>query len=222
MNSVLKAIAVDDEPMALSVVHALCKTVPFVDLVASYHNPMEAMEALGKQKIDLLFLDIRMPDISGIDFLQRLEHPPLTIFTTAYSEHAVQSFELDAIDYLLKPFSADRFAKACAKAAEIHELRSQVLQQRFITVKSGYEQIKVPLHELLFVQSAGNYVQFVLPTRKILSRLTMSEAAALLPAGEFVRIHRSYIVSRARITRQDRAAVHIGEHSLPIGSGFCA
>jgi DNA-binding LytR/AlgR family response regulator len=220
MKQVLNAIAVDDEPLALTVVQSLCKMVPYVNLVGSYHHPQEAMEALGRQKTDLLFLDIRMPDLSGIEFLQQLKNPPLTIFTTAHSEHAVQSFELDAIDYLLKPFSAERFAKACAKALEMHVLRLQIAAQRFITVKSGYEQIKLPLQDLLFVQSAGNYVQFVLSTHKIVSRLTMSEAAALLPAQEFQRIHRSYIVSRTKITRQDRTNLYIGNYTLPIGGGY--
>src|SRR6478672_3375164 len=119
----LNAIAIDDEPIALDVVKNLAAKIPFINLKASFTNAFEAADFLRKEKIDLIFLDIKMPDISGIDFLRSIPNPPMVIFTTAYSEHAVQSFELDAIDYLLKPFSLARFIKACNKANEIYTLR---------------------------------------------------------------------------------------------------
>src|ERR1700745_906871 len=121
----LHAIAIDDEPIALEVIKNLSSKIPFIALDAVFTNAFEALEFLHKEKIDLIFLDIKMPDISGIDFLQSIPNPPMVIFTTAYSEHAVQSFELDAIDYLLKPFSLTRFLKACNKAQEQFELRQQ-------------------------------------------------------------------------------------------------
>src|SRR5882762_9681116 len=119
----MKAIAIDDEPVALEVIKNLSAKIPFVELTEVFTNAFEAIPILQKENIDLLFLDIRMPDISGIDFLQSIPNPPMVIFTTAYSEHAVQSFELDAIDYLLKPFSQSRFLKACNKANEQYELK---------------------------------------------------------------------------------------------------
>jgi DNA-binding LytR/AlgR family response regulator len=165
-----------------------------------------------------------MPDISGMDLMRSLSHPPMVIFTTAYSEHAVQSFELDAIDYLLKPFSPARFLKACHKAHELHTLKQQHANSHsapdHIFIKSGYGQIRIDLGDILYVQSTGNYMQFVLRDEKILSRLTMNEAEELLPAGSFVRIHRSYLVARSKVSRIERGSVWIKDKELPIGAGY--
>src|SRR5450755_3139021 len=182
----LKAIAIDDEPIALEVIKNLSAKISFIELADCFTNAFTALDFLQKEKIDLIFLDIKMPDISGIDFLKSILNPPMIIFTTAYSEHAVQSFELDAIDYLLKPFSLSRFLKACNKANEQYELKKkssdQIPADNSIFIKSGYEQIRVALSDIWYAESNGNYMQFVLADKKILSRLTMSEAEALLPA----------------------------------------
>jgi DNA-binding LytR/AlgR family response regulator len=222
----LKAIAVDDEPIALDVVKALAGKVGFLELVGVYTDAYEAMKCLQQEKIDLLFLDIKMPDISGIEFLRSIPHPPMVIFTTAYSEHAVQSFELDAIDYLLKPFSQSRFLKACSKAFELYELKrksggpamSAAADQLFI--KSGYGQTRVKLDDILYLQSTGNYMQFVLREEKLLSRLTMSEAEALLPPPAFIRIHRSFLVASGKVERIERDTLWVAGRELPIGAGY--
>ena len=220
----LKAIVIDDEPMALEVIKGLTEKVTFVELARYFTNSFEAMGFLQTNKIDLIFLDIKMPDISGIDFLKSIHNPPMVIFTTAYSEHAVESFELDAIDYLLKPFSLTRFLKACNKAYEQYELRrnkndsSSGLSSVFI--KSGYEQIRVELKDILYAESSGNYVQFVLENKKIASRLTMSEAEALLPATDFIRVHRSYIVSKKHIQKLDKKNIWIQQKEIPIGTAY--
>jgi DNA-binding LytR/AlgR family response regulator len=222
----LKAIAIDDEPIALDVVKALAAKVGFLELVGTYTDAYEAMRRLQEEKIDLLFLDIKMPDISGIEFLRSIPHPPMVIFTTAYSEHAVQSFELDAIDYLLKPFSQSRFLKACNKAFELYELKRKnggsmgSAAPGQIFVKSGYGQVRVRLEDILYLQSTGNYMQFVLTDEKILSRLTMTEAEALLPPPAFVRIHRSFLVASGKVERVERDAVWVAGRELPIGAGF--
>lgn len=220
----LKAVAIDDEPMALEVIKSLSGKIPFLQLQACFTNAFEAMSYLKKGDIDLLFLDIKMPDISGMDLLRNLSHPPMVIFTTAYSEHAVQSFELDAIDYLLKPFSPARFLKACHKAYELYTLKKQNTGSHpapdHIFIKSGYGQIRVDLGDILYVQSTGNYMQFVLPEEKILSRLTMNEVEELLPTGLFVRIHRSYLVATAKVSRIGRGSVWIKDKELPIGAGY--
>lgn len=222
----MTAIAIDDEPVALSVIAAHAEKVPFMELKRTFTNAFEAMDYLRREKIDLLFLDIKMPDISGLDFLSGLHEPPMTIFTTAYSEHAVQSFELDAIDYLLKPFSLARFLKACNKAHSLLVLKQEKQPsaaqqpQDYIFVKSGYEQCKVAFHDIHYVESAGNYVQFVLGDRKLLSRLSMQDALDLLPAGQFTRVHRSYIVANARVDRIDRNSVYVGNTDIPIGAAF--
>jgi len=220
----LKAIAIDDEPIALEVIKNLSAKIPFIELSVCFTNAYEAAEYLRKEKVDLLFLDIKMPDISGIEFLKSLSHPPMVVFTTAYSEHAVQSFELDALDYLLKPFSQARFLKACHKAYEFHALKMNGKAPSpapgYIFVKSGYGQIRLDLGDILYVQSTGNYMQFVLTGEKILSRLTMNEVEALLPASAFARIHRSYIVSKAKVNRIERGSVWIKDKELPVGAGY--
>jgi DNA-binding LytR/AlgR family response regulator len=219
----LKAIAIDDEPIALDVVKALAGKVGFLDLVGVYTDAYEAMKRLQQEKIDLLFLDIKMPDISGIELLRSIPSPPMVIFTTAYSEHAVQSFELDAIDYLLKPFSQSRFLKACNKAFELYQLKhgaAPAAPPGHLFIKSGYGQVRVRLDDILYLQSTGNYMQFVLRDEKVLSRLTMSEAEALLPPPAFVRIHRSYLVASGKVERIERDTVWVAGRELPIGAGY--
>jgi DNA-binding LytR/AlgR family response regulator len=219
----LKAIAIDDEPIALEVIKSLAEHVVFVEIDACFTNSFKAIEHLQFHKIDLIFLDIKMPTISGIDFLRSIPNPPMVIFTTAYSEHAVQSFELDAIDYLLKPFSLPRFLKACNKAHEQYELRKnsgQPATGQSVFIKSGYEQVRVNLTDILYAESVGNYVQFILADRSVVSRLTMTEAEELLPAEDFIRIHRSFFISVRHISKTDRKTVWIGKKQLSVGAAY--
>jgi two-component system LytT family response regulator len=219
--TMMKAIAIDDEPIALEIIKALAAKIGFLQIVGVYTDAFEAMKRLQQDRIDLVFLDIKMPDISGIEFIRSIQHPPMVIFTTAYSEHAVQSFELDAIDYLLKPFSQARFLKACNKAYSLYELkRGTTAGPDHIFIKVGYGQVRVRLSDILYVQSTGNYMQFILPEEKLLSRLTMQEAEALLPSPAFVRIHRSYVVASGKVDRVERDSIKIGDRELPIGAGY--
>lgn len=217
----LKAIALDDEPIALDVLKSLTEKVTFVEMAGYFTHAAEARAFLDKHPVDVLFLDIQMPDLSGIAFLKKLPNPPMVIFTTAYSEHAVEGFELDAIDYLLKPFSLTRFLKACNKAYAHHALLHQNKSPlSAVYIKSGYEQIRIEWQAILWVESAGNYVVFVLKNRKVASRLTMGEAEALLPASDFVRVHRSYIVAKKHVQKMDKKNVWVGETELPIGPAY--
>jgi DNA-binding LytR/AlgR family response regulator len=218
----LRAIAIDDEPMALEVIKALAEKVPFLTVQGFFTNAFEGIAYLQKNETDLIFLDIKMPDISGTELVKTLKQPPMVIFTTAYSEHAVQSFELDAIDYLLKPFSLVRFLKACNKANEHLELKrssaSALPKTKSVFIKSGYDQIRLDLDEIRYAESSGNYVQFVTDKQKVMSRLTMAEAEALLPPSDFIRIHRSFIVAKKRITKIERRSIWIEANELPVGS----
>ncbi|MES2457475.1 MAG: LytTR family DNA-binding domain-containing protein [Bacteroidota bacterium] len=218
------AIAIDDEPIALDVVKSHASKVPFVELTATFTNAFEAVTFLHGHKVDLLFLDIKMPDINGIDFLSSLNNPPMVIFTTAYSEHAVKSFELDAIDYLLKPFSLSRFLKACNKALELYTLRSKpdaTGQPGFIFLKDGYEQIKVELKDICYIEASGNYTQVHLVDNKMLStRVSLNEMLQLLPEKKFVRTHRAFIVAKDKISKYDRSQVWIDKHLIPIGATY--
>ena len=216
------AIAIDDEPIALDIVKSHAAKVPFLDLVETFTDAFLAISFLQHNKVDLIFLDIKMPDISGIDFLKSLSNPPMVIFTTAYTEHAVQSFELDAIDYLLKPFSLSRFLKACNKAQELYDLRNQKSEAkaRHIFIKDGYEQIKVALDEILYIEASGNYTQIQLQDKLVSSRITINDLAELLSKTDFIRCHRAFIVPKNKISKFDRSQIWIGNKIIPIGATY--
>jgi two-component system LytT family response regulator len=215
----LKAIAIDDEPIALDVIRTLAEQVPFLQMEGYLGNPLKALTILQQGEIDLLFLDIKMPGLSGTEFLKSLSSPPMVVFTTAYSEHAVQSFELNAIDYLLKPFSMARFLQACNKAhAQLEWRRPKVQKPLFI--KSGYAQVRVEPKEIIYAESAGNYVKFVLQSGVLMSRLTMAQATELLSSKAFIQIHRSFIVGTSYVTKVDKHSVWLGNVELPIGAAY--
>lgn len=216
----MKAIAIDDEPIALEIVRSHSSKVPYLQLKAEFTDAFKAMAYLQKEPVDLIFLDIKMPDISGIDFFNSLSKKPLVIFTTAYSEHAVTSFELDAVDYLLKPFSLTRFIKACNKAAELFNYRNTAEPVDHFFIKTGLEQVKVQLDEILYLEAAGNYVTFALKDRNILSRSTFNEAVNLLPAQRFIRIHRSYLVAADKIDKIERHQVTVTDRKLPVSEAY--
>jgi DNA-binding LytR/AlgR family response regulator len=220
----MKAIAIDDEPMALEVVRSLSAKVPYLELVACFTDAFKALEYLQHEPVDLLFVDIKMPDITGLEFVTSLQRKPLVIFTTAYSEHAVTSFELDAIDYLLKPFSLARFVKACNKAQELYQLRNNGISaapaKDYLFLRIGYEQVKVYFDEILYMEAAGNYVTFVLEGKKLLSRMTIGELSEQLPTERFTRVHRSYIVAKEKIEKIERHQVCIKGNYVPVGASY--
>ncbi|MDB5014920.1 MAG: response regulator receiver [Daejeonella sp.] len=214
------AIAVDDEPIALDIVRSHAAKVPYLTLMAEFTDAFKAIDYINKEPVDIVFLDIKMPDISGIDFVKSLNVKPLVIFTTAYSEHAVNGFDLDAVDYLLKPFSLSRFIKACNKANELFQLRNKNVQNDYIFLKTGYEQVKVHFEEILYLEAAGNYVSFVLKNKSVLSRMTFNEIETLLPLGKFIRIHRSFLVAINQINRIERHQVHIQGITIPVAETY--
>lgn len=217
------AIALDDEPIALEVIRSHAEKVSYLDLKATFTNAFEAMDYLLHHPVDLVFLDIKMPDISGVEFFRSLNKRPLVIFTTAYSEHAVAGFELDAVDYLLKPFSIPRFLKACNKAREWLELiKKSDSKDDYLFVKTGYEQVRVLLEEVDYLEAKGNYVSFVCGNRQILSRMTIGECSNLLPERQFIRIHRSFIAAVAKIEKIERHQVTVSGVILPLGESYIA
>jgi DNA-binding LytR/AlgR family response regulator len=224
--NMLRAIAIDDEPFALEVVKNLLEEIPFIQLAACFNKAVEAIGFLQENEIQLIFLDIKMPGLSGIEFIRSLPKPPMVVFTTAYSEHAVQSFELDAIDYLLKPFSFSRLLKACNKAYEFQQMKGnskQIASEALpvIFIKSGFEQIKIDLADLRYAESVGNYMKLHLNEKPpLMSRLTTAEAEALLPANAFIRVHRSFIVAKEKITKVDKRSVWLKETEIPIGPSY--
>ncbi|RYY06869.1 MAG: response regulator transcription factor [Sphingobacteriaceae bacterium] len=214
------AIAIDDEPFALDIIRSHAAKVSFIELKETFINAFKAIAFMQQNKVDLIFLDIKMPDISGIDFLSSMSNPPLVIFTTAYSEHAVRSFELDAIDYLLKPFSLPRFLKACNKAYELYRLRNPINEpeETSIFIKDGSKQIKIQIIDITYIEAAGNYTKvFLTGNKSISTRATVGEMLMLLPQGRFIRTHRAYIVARDKISTYDRNYVVVGNKEIPIG-----
>ena len=216
------AIAIDDEPIALEVVKSHASKVPFIELKATFTNAFEAISFLQKNKTDLLFLDIKMPDISGIEFFKSLtNHPPMVIFTTAYSEYAIEGFDVAAVDYLLKPFSLARFLKACTKANELLALKAGNAIVDYIFLKDGYEQVKVMFDDILYIEAAGNYLNvFMQNNQKLVTRSTINDIAQLLPENLFTRIHRSYIVANNKVERYNKQSVFIGFAEIPIGNAY--
>lgn len=213
----LSAIAIDDESMALEVIKSHASKVPFLSLKAVFTNPIKGLEYLQQNPVDVLFLDIKMPDISGLEIAGLIPKDTMVIFTTAYSEHAVKSFELDALDYLLKPFSLSRFLKACQKAKDLKSLKNGNKDSIFI--KSGADQIRINLEDLLYCEASGNYVTFQISGDKILSRMTFSELEHLLPSS-FIKTHRSFIINSTKVTKIEKHQVELGHAKVPISNTY--
>jgi DNA-binding LytR/AlgR family response regulator len=217
----MTAIAIDDEPMALEVIKSHAAKVPFLELTACFTNAFEGIDYMQKHGTDLVFLDIKMPDITGIEISRSLPREVMIIFTTAYSEHAVEGFEVDAVDYLLKPFSLARFLKACSRAQELFLLKKGGSEPgSYLFLKDGYEQVKVMLEDILYIEAAGNYLNVFVESGRITTRQTLNDMEAILPRDKFIRIHRSYIVAKSKVTRFSRQSVYIREVELPVGNNY--
>lgn len=214
----IQAIAIDDENMALEVIKAHAAKVPFIELVDVFTDGVQGLEFIKANAVQLVFLDINMPDISGVDLAALLPKETIVIFTTAYSEYAVQGFELQATDYLLKPFSFSRFLKACQKAQEWLELQPES-ESKYIFVKTSEGQVKLRFDQLLCCEATGNYVTFHMYTEKIISRLTLAEIEKTLPSY-FLRTHRSYIVNTRLVDKAERHQLNLGSFKAPISSTF--
>ena len=211
----IEAIAIDDEPKALEVIQLLSEKVPFLTLKATFTDAFKAIPYLQQHHVDLLFLDIKMPDISGLEFLHSLPNKPKVIFTTAYSEYAVEAFDLDAVDYIMKPFSLARFSKACTKV-----LDSISGPPKYVFLKTGLEEEKVAYDDIHYVVSQGNYMEYHLTEGKKVVRQTLLDALQVLPNQSFYRIHRSYIISLEKIQKVSRTSVWVKGIEIPIGSSF--
>jgi DNA-binding LytR/AlgR family response regulator len=224
----MKCLIVDDEPLAQQVMEEFAGRVHFLEVVGKCSSATEAAEVLRNTPIDLIFLDIHMPRISGLDFINSLHNPPQFILVTAYSEYALQGFNVNATDYLMKPVPFDRFLRAVNKAYELHRLRSTAApgtpdpwSQRYMLVKSGYQTVKVVLGSILYIEGLKDYVKIHTEGRKpILSLLTMKGLVETLPQEGFMRIHKSYIISVGRITTLSRNQVMIGEKWIPVGENY--
>lgn len=214
----INAIAIDDEKMALEVIKAHASKVPFLHLNEVFLDALQALDYIKTNPVDLIFLDINMPDISGIDFAGLLPKDTLVVFTTAYSDFAVKGFELDALDYLLKPFNLPRFIKACQKAQEWLDLQPGK-EPEFTFIKTSEGQVRLVFEELLYSEASGNYVTFQLEKEKIMSRMTLAEVETLLPSF-FIRSHRSFLVNSKKVEKVEKHILHLGEKTVPVSLSY--
>ncbi len=214
----LKAIAIDDEPMALEVIKAHAQKVTFLDLQETFVSAMEALDFLKKNSTDLVFLDINMPDITGLDFSQLLPQNTAVIFTTAYSQYAVDAFNINALDYLLKPIDFSRFMKACQKAYE--NINQETPKVPYLFVKDGYDLVRISIENLLFVESEGNYLTFKESDKKTVTRMTMTEAIEMLPKTDFFRVHKSFMINLRHVKKIERHQVWVGAEAVPIAANY--
>lgn len=201
----IRCLIIDDEPLAQRVIEKYAQDLPSLEIVGKCNQAIEAMEIVHQEPIDLMFLDINMPRLSGIDFLKTMNHPPLVIITTAYAEYALEGYELDVVDYLMKPFSFERFVKAIHKVQdqlttrnfqeEKETPREKIPEEQFVFVKSGKKTFKVDYNDLLYIEALGDYVKIFTKERMIVSYLSMKHIESILPPARFPRIHKSYIIS---------------------------
>ena len=223
-------VIIDDEPAAIEVLEFHLNKMPSMALKASFRDPLEALDYLQNYKVDLIFLDINMPVLSGISLSKLLKNPPLIIFTTAYSEYALESYELKAVDYLLKPIEFDRLLQSVIKVKQLlnpakleltigpEKMNSNPEQTVFI--KSGSEFHQVSIKNIMYIESDGNYVTFHTAKRAILARYKISEVVKLLPNQFFIRVHRSYIVALKHIETVKKHCVIIHGKEIPISSNY--
>jgi DNA-binding LytR/AlgR family response regulator len=218
----IQCIAIDDEPLALEIIEAFCKKLPFLQLQKTFTDTSEAARYLRKFPVDLLFLDIQMPDMSGIEFYRRHASDKMVIFTTAFSEYAVEGFNLSAIDYLLKPITFSRFQQAAARAQEYYNYQHQAQPSEALSlfVRSEYSLVKIPLADILYIETLDDYLKIHVAGRKpVLTKMNLKAISEKL-SPDFVRVHRSYIVPMSRISSVRGKVIHMDSVEIPIGVKF--
>ena len=220
----INCIIIDDEPLARKGLREYISDVDFLHLAGEYDNALKAAEIIGKGEVQLLFLDIQMPKITGLDFMKTLQKPVPVIFTTAFPQFALDGFELNALDYLVKPISFDRFLKAALKAKEYYEVRQKNDTDNTATagahdhffIKADNKLVKISFNDILFVEALQNYVVVHTQERKHITYLTFKSVEEYLPSGQFIKVHKSFIVSASKIESIEGSDIRIGQHHIPI------
>lgn len=217
----IKAIALDDEPLALEILQSLCDTIDYIELKKTFTKSDEAFKYLKKYPVDLLFLDINMPSISGLDFYKKLPHKTMVIFTTAYSEFAVEGFTLSATDYLLKPISLSRFQQAVEKAYSQWKLQNQNIEQQYLFIRADYSLIKILFSDILYIEGLDDYVKIHIQNQKtVVARMTLKAILQKLPETEFIRVHRSFIIPISKISKIRNKIIYIDQAEIPISASY--
>ena len=223
----LRTIAIDDEPLALRLVSDYVSKTPFLELVGSFDNPLDAIDFLSSQSADLIFVDIQMPDLTGIEFARSLEDAPKIIFTTAYEKYALEGFKLNAIDYLLKPFSYEEFLKAAGKARKQVELEASVLptieaNNQFLFLKSEYKIRRINFNDILYIEGLKDYIKVYVSgeDKPVLSLNSIKSLEQKLPEEKFMRVHRSFIVNLDKIDTIERSRIIFGKVYIPVSDQY--
>ncbi len=219
----IRCMIVDDEPLALDILENYIQRVPNLQLVKRCKHALEAYDYLQRDSVDLIFLDIHMPELTGIDFIKSLSNRPLVVFTTAYSNYAMEGFNLDVLDYLLKPIAFDRFLKAVDKASRLLSSEpegNQENSEEFLFVKSDGKMVKVRYDDVLFVEGMKDYVQIQMSDQRLIVHQTMKKMERALPPDRFLRIHKSFLVAIEKIESLDGNLLEVGKHQLSVGANY--
>ena len=224
----IRCIAIDDEALALDLLEDNISKIPFLELAGRYTNAFDALKLMKEEPADLLFLDIQMPDISGIQFLKSLQQKPVVIFTTAFSKYAVEGFELDVIDYLLKPYTFERFLKAVNKAHEFLELhektkearKSSVFGSHYLFVRADYKLVKIDIQDILYIEGLKDYVKIYRGDKPVLTQMSMKSIEEKLPPNDFIRVHRYFIVAFDKIDFIHRSFISIKGREIPLSDHY--
>ena len=224
----LKCMVIDDEPLAIKLLEDHVGKVPFLEQVSTFNNPMEALISFNSNPVDLIFLDIQMPQLNGVQFMQLLQNRAQVIITSAYHEYAIDGFEHNVIDYLLKPISFERFYKAVEKAYNLKNPtqklnRSQEMHPAtggYIFVKVETKMVRVELDDILFIEGLKNYVSIYTKSQRIVTLQVMKQLEEILPGNRFVRVHKSFIVALDKINSIERQEIHVNDRIIPIGNTY--
>ncbi|HCZ34601.1 MAG TPA: DNA-binding response regulator, partial [Cytophagales bacterium] len=212
----LNCIVVDDEPIARKGLEEYIVEISYLNHVGSFESATEAAQFLSNHSIDLMLLDIRMPRLSGIDFLKSLKEPPLVIFTTAFPQYALESYELNVLDYLVKPISLERFKKATQKAFDYYQLKHPQTKPDFFFIKCNQQVEKILFNEVLFVEAMQNYCIIHTASRKLICYITLTAMAEKLPSDKFMKVHKSYMVALDKVTGIEGSSLKIGSSVVPV------
>ena len=216
----IKALAIDDEPLALNVIEAFCAQLDYIDLQKTFTKPNEALKHLNKYPVDLLFLDIHMPSLTGIDFYKNIEQNTLVVFCTAHGQYAVEGFNLNALDYLLKPFTFERFKQATDKARD-YFASSNNQKAQHIFVRADYSLQKIMLDDIMCIEALDDYLKIYINNQKtIVARMTMKAMLEKLPSTEFMRVHRSFIVPIKKVESLRNKMLQLGDKKIPVGNSY--
>lgn len=218
----LQCIAVDDEPLALEVIKRFAEKIPALQLLETFQNPIEAVAFIKENPVDLIFLDIQMPDLSGLQLLNSFPDKPMVVFTTAYSDYAIESYEVDAIDYLLKPILFDRFHLAVNKALnKIEESGTEIKSEEdFMFIKSDTRIFKINYNDILYIEGMRDYIAVHTPKQRILTLMSMTRMLDKLPKRRFMRVHKSYIIGIGHINMIQNNRVLINQKEIPISNSY--